>query len=145
MKAIKYLAMVAMVALLGVTMTSCGGYSNGKAKDMIVKDKDGKLEEADYATMIEWVQEYYDNYNDEWEGVIEDNKDNKQEYDFAKAEMDADFAGDYTFIDGIKSILNTNGSDEKKAGKENKEAWEKLNAKVTDRENALQKKVPAEK
>lgn len=145
MKAIKYLAMVAMVALLGVTMTSCGGYSNGKAKDMIVKDKDGKLEEADYATMIEWVQEYYDNYNDEWEGVIEDNKDNKQEYDFAKAEMDADFAGDYTFIDGIKSILNSNGSDEKKAGKENKEAWEKLNAKVTDRENALQKKVPAEK
>lgn len=145
MKAIKYLAMVAMVALLGVTMTSCGGYSNGKAKDMIVKNNDGKLEEADYATMIEWVQEYYDNYNDEWESIIEDNKDNKQEYDFAAAEMKADFAGDYTFIDDIETILSTNAIDEKKAGKENKEAWEKLTTKNDDRKAALQKKVPAEK
>lgn len=143
MKTIKYLAMVALVALMGVSMTSCGGYSNGKAKDMIVKNNDGKLEEADYATMIEWIQDYNDKYNDEWEGVIEDNKDDYQQYEFAVAEMDADYGVDYTFISDINSIVSF--ADEKKMGKENKEKWDSYAAKLVDRKQALKKKEPTKK
>lgn len=143
MKTIKYLAMVALVALMGVTMTSCGGYSNGKAKDMIVKNNDGKLEEADYATMIEWIQDANDKYNDEWESIIEDNKDDYQQYEFALTEMAVDFAGDYTFIGEISSIVSR--ADEKKMGKENKEKWDSYQAKLLDRKQALQKKEPTKK
>lgn len=143
MKTIKYLAMVALVALMGVTMTSCGGYSNGKAKDMIVKDNDGKLEKADYATMIEWIQDANDKYNDEWESIIEDNKDDYQQYEFAMSEMAVDFAGDYTFIGEISSIVSR--ADEKMMGKENKEKWEEYEAAQLKRKQALQQKAPTKK
>lgn len=145
MKTIKYLALVALVALMGATLTSCGGYSNGKAKDMIVKSNDGKLEEDDYATMIEWVQDARDRYLDEWESVIEDNKDDYQQYEFAFKEMDAEMDAEYIFYDDIVSIINRASYDEKKIGKENKENWEKYCSKVEDRESALRKKAPRRK
>lgn len=145
MKTIKYLAMVAFVALVGVAVTSCGGgYSNGKAKEMIQKDDDGKLEEDDYATMIEWIQDYYEDYNNKWESVIEDNKEYK-DYKFAKAEMDADFGKEYIFISNIEGIVAGAAVDEKKVGKENKDKYDSFVTKKNDRVEALRKKVPTEK
>ncbi len=143
MKTIKYLAMVALVALMGVTMTSCGGYSNGKAKDMIVKDNDGKLEEEDYTTMIEWLQDYNEGMLEDMEGIIEDNKDDYQQFRFAVAEMEADKNAEYIFIDDINRIVASAG--EKKMGKENKENYDKLSAKWAERAVALAKKAPEKK
>lgn len=144
MKAIKYLALVAFVALLGVTMTSCGGYSNGSAKDMITKDNDGKLENDDYAKMIDWYIDFNDKYNDEWEGVIEDNKDNYQEYEFAMKEMNAEFGSEYIFMGDVETIL-TKGLLKDNMGKENKEKLEEYSKKFQDRKEALRKKEPKKK
>lgn len=143
MKVIKYLALVAFVALVGATMTSCGGYSNGKAKDMIVKYNDGKLENDDYAKMIDWYIDFNDNYNDDWEDVIKDNQE-YQEYKFAKTEMEVDYAKDYTFMGEVEGILyEAAGQD--KMGEENKKKFEEYNKKLSDRKKALRDKEPSKK
>lgn len=144
MKAIKYLALVAFVALIGATMTSCGGYSNGSAKDMIQKYEDGKLENDDYAKMIDWYINYKDKYNDELESVIEDNKDNYQEYEFALTEMEAEFISNYPFMGKIEKIIGR-ASMEDKMGKENKEKFNDYAKKQADRIAALLKKAPKKK
>lgn len=141
MKAIKYFALVAVVALMGACMTSCGGF-NGKAKDLIVKNDDGKLTEEDYAKMIEMISDYNESYNNDWEKAIEKNPEYK-DYKFAKQELKAKYGVDYTYADDIKSILN--GAGEKKMGKENKDAWDKVTTTNSDRKKALENKEPKQK
>lgn len=162
MRIAKQVAILALIALFAVPLTSCGGsgsrdessedndpsyssgYSNSKAKEMIQKDDDGKLDTDDYATMIKWIQDYYEDYMNEWESVIEDNKEYK-DYKFAKAEMDADFGKEYIFISRIEGIVAGAAVDEKKVGKENKDKYDSFVTKKNDRVEALRKKVPTEK
>lgn len=135
----KLLALVALLMLVGVNMTSCGGYSNDKAKEMIKLDDTGKLDEGDYTDMVKWVKKARTKYLDEWEDIIKDKK-NYMDYYLAKQELDARFGHEYVFLKDISIILDSAG--EKKMGKENFEDYEKFQARADDRQSKLALKAP---
>lgn len=144
MKTLKKLVMLAVMALLGVSVTSCGGYSNSKAKDMIAKDDDGKLEQSDYTDMIQWVEDANKDFCDGWEEVIKDNPEYK-DYELAIKEFTVNKAVDYVFIGDIEYILNKQSRNEESFGKENVDRWKAVKQRNFDRRAALNGKTPKEK
>ena len=130
MKTIKQITLIALMAVLGVTMTSCGGYSNSKAKEMIIKSEDDKLKKEDYADMIEWYEACNSKYLDKWEKILAD-KDSYLEYQLSMIEFNADFTSDYPFMNDVEHILKS--AVEEEMVKANLNKFEKLEEKFEKR------------
>jgi len=141
MKRFKLVTLMAFVVVLGFGLTSCGGYSNSKAKEFIKSyDKDpDKLKKDDYATMIEWYEDIQTEYLDRWEKVAKDEK-KYIDYKLALEELQADFASDYPHYMHLVVILAS--ADEDAMGKANYKKFEKLEEKFDKREEKIKKKAP---
>ncbi|MCM1006064.1 MAG: hypothetical protein NC402_07195 [Prevotella sp.] len=143
MKIVKNLIIAAFVAIAGMAMTSCSGYSNSSAKDMIIKEDQGKLTEEDYTQMIQWVEEAYNESLGVWEKEISNNP-NYWDYYFANKEDNQEFDEEYLYIDDIRGILLKNFND-KTFGDTNRAQFEKINESYNKRVKALKKLIPEKK
>lgn len=143
MKRFKLFTLVALVAVLGFSLTSCGGYSNSKAKEFIKKDKKDKLKKEDYATMIEWYEEINEEYYDGWEKIIKKEK-KYDDYELALHEFQIGLLADYPHFDRIESILRrgANEGEDGAMGKANCNKYEKLSEKFDKRRDKLNDKAP---
>lgn len=142
MKTIKYIALLALVMTLGIGVSSCGGYSNGKAREMIKKADKDKLKKDDYAQMIDWYEEANDKYVEGWEKVIKDNKD-YMDYTLENQEFGISILHKYPYIGNITDILES--ADEEEMGASNYKKFHKLKDKFEERMEKLGDKVPEKK
>lgn len=142
MKTIKHIFLLALVLTLGIGVTSCRGYSNGKAREMIKKADKDKLKKEDYAQMIEWYEEANDKYVEGWEKVIKDNKD-YMDYTLENQEFGISILHKYPYIGNITDILES--ADEEEMGASNYKKFHKLKDRYEERMEKLGKKVPEKK
>lgn len=141
MKTLKLITFAALIAVLGFGLTSCGGYSNSAAKEIIKKyDKDpDKVQKDEYATMIEWYEEIQTEYLDQWEKIAKDEK-KWIDYKLAMNEFEADFTSNYPHFSYINMILYS--ADEDAMGKSNYNKFEKLSEKFSKRMEKIKDKAP---
>ncbi|MCM1319266.1 MAG: hypothetical protein NC217_02660 [Muribaculaceae bacterium] len=58
MKTLKYFMMLAAIALMGISMTSCNGYSSKQGEKLADKYSDGEITKDDVAEAIDVYEEY---------------------------------------------------------------------------------------
>ena len=139
---IKCIALLALMTIVGAGLTSCGGYSNGKAADMLRKANDDKLKKDDYSEMIEWYEEVMTENLDKFEKLVKENR-KYEDFEIASIEFGGKLQGKYPFFDSVVKILNR--ADEDEMGKSNYKKYHKLKDKYDERTQKLRKKIPEKK
>lgn len=137
-KSFKHIFLFALVAFTAIAFTSCGGYSDSKAKEMIIKSEDDKLKKEDYAEMIQWYEDINNKYLDKWGKILNDKTD-YLEYSLDMVKLEADMKGNYPYFSNIRSILSS--ADEEEMGKANYNKYEKLVEKADKRIEKYNEKV----
>lgn len=138
MKIAKMLGLVALMALVCVAFTSCGGYSAKDAEKMVQKYDDGKMKEGDYKKCINWYEDATNDAIKELGKVLEDSRS----YD--QFEKKAEKAGEeldkkYPNFDEIEKILNK--SSKKEMGFENYNRYEKIKEKNQEKLKEITEKA----
>jgi len=141
MKIVKMLGLVALIAIFGLSLTSCGGYSAKAAEKMKEKYDDGEMKKEDYTKCIEWMEEYIK----DWEGLTEKGiKDvkNAKQWEKKKEEIEEQLDKDWEDIDTIDDLLTEAcSSDEKGMGSSNQKKFENLVEKVFKKAGKLQEQL----
>lgn len=141
MKIAKILGLVAMMAIFGLTLTSCGGYSAKAAEKMQEKFDDGEMKKDDYTKCLEWVEAYIKDWEELTEKGIKEVKNEKQ-WEKQKEEIEEQLEKDWEDIDTIAEILaKAYADDDKDMGSSNMNKFEKLMEKASDKQDKVREQL----
>lgn len=130
--------LVALIAIFGLTLTSCGGLSEKAAEKMEEKYDDGDMTKKDYEKCIEWVDAFSQDYIKLCEDAMKEAKNEKKwekKVEEIEEKLDKDWAG----IDDIIKILTE--SDEDEMGSSNYKKWEKIIEKFSEKQLKIREKL----
>lgn len=141
MKIAKYLFLAAVVALVSVGFTSCNGYSSKAAEKMSERYSDGDMTKDDFSKCIDWVEKCYEDYEKEFESIINEAKNEKKFKKLYEEKIEDKFEDKWENIDDIIKLLNEAAYEEDKSmGSSNIKRWEKVNEKHNKKMEKLYEK-----
>ena len=138
MKIAKMFGHLALIAIFGLSLTSCGGYSERAAEKMEEKFDDGDMTKKDYEKCIEWAEAYFQDYNKLCEDAVKEAK-NEKKWNKLVEEIEDKLDKDWEDFDTILKILMQ--SDEDEMGSANYKKWEKALEKAMEKNAKIQEKL----
>lgn len=138
MRIAKQVAILALIALFAVPLTSCGGYNKSEAKELMRKADKDKLTKSDCSTIVEWYEEYMEKLYESYEDVVE-NSDDYVDYIMEWEKKRGELQAKYPCIGELASSV-AHGDDDK-VGSSNKKRLQKIGEKYDKKGEKLDKKV----